>query len=184
MAAVRAENQKKEIKERAAKYQNLQPSIKALVVSLKKLKIKTEIGINYQAYDSAVGEVYPEAKVFLESTEAKDLPELVFLLSNACDCYLKIRDLWSAKVRLSQDNPELLNDALLMIYAPKYLWPGAASNIDFAERLVGGNAEDCATVQKLLKDSETAEKLKMQYFLALAKEQEENANKRRREEAK
>jgi len=69
----------------ADKYADAPQSARAILTALKKLEIKIEIGISYQAYKTEIENVYPEIRLFLDSRESKKFPELCFLLSNVGD---------------------------------------------------------------------------------------------------
>jgi len=73
-----------------------------VVKSLKKLQVRTEIRVNFPDYDRAVSYIYPDVKVFVQSAEAREMPELRLVLTNAMDCYLKVCELSS--IKLSTDD--------------------------------------------------------------------------------
>jgi hypothetical protein len=151
------------------RYDAIPDDAKAVVKALKKLQARTEIGINFQDYDSAVSDVYPEVKVFIESTESKDMPELRLVLKNAIDCYLKVRELWSIKI--GSDSPAKQYDAsILLITAQPLLWQVAAGNISAANALIESPKEDLLKTQELL--AESLDKLDAEKALERAKEQE------------
>lgn len=151
------------------RYDAIPDDAKAVVKALKKLQARTEIGINFQDYDSAVSDVYPEVKVFIEATESKDMPELRLVLKNAIDCYLKVRELWSIKI--GSDSPAKQYEAsILLITAQPLLWQVAAGNIAAANSLVESTKEDLAKTQQML--AESLEKLDAEKALERAKEQE------------
>ena len=137
-----------------ARYDTIPDDAKSVVKALKKLQARTEIGINFRDYDSAVSEVYPEVKVFVESTESKDMPELRLVLKNSIDCYLKVRELWSLKI--GSDSPAKQYDAsILLITAQPLLWEVASGNISAANALIDSPKEDLPKTQQTLIESLT-----------------------------
>jgi hypothetical protein len=136
------------------RYDAIPDDAKAVVKALKKLQARTEIGINFRDYDSAVSDVYPEVKVFVESTESKDMPELRLVLKNAIDCYLKVRELWSIKI--GSDSPAKQYDAsILLLTAQPLLWKVASGNISAANALIESPKEDLPKTQQTLIESLT-----------------------------
>ena len=134
------------------RYDAIPDDAKSAVKALKKFQVRTEIGINFRDYDSAVSEVYPEVKVFVESTESKEMPELRLVLKNAIDCYLKVRELWSLKINAESAYSQE-NASTLLIVAQPLLWQVAAGNISAANALIEGSKEDLPKTQQTLIES-------------------------------
>jgi hypothetical protein len=159
------------------RYKDLPSDAKDVVKALKKLQARTEIGVNFVDYDAAVSDVYPDVKVFVESAEAKNLPELRLVLKNAMDCYLKVRELWSIKI--GSDSPAKKYDAsILLITAQPTLWQVAATNISAANALIESPQEDLPKVQQTL--SEGLSNLTAEKGLEIAKKQEAELLKKQR----
>lgn len=134
------------------RYDTIPADAKAVVKALKKLQAKTEIGINFKDYNEAVSDVYPDVKLFIESPESKNMPELRLVLKNATDCYLKVRELWSTKI--SSDNPNEKYDAsILLITAQPLLWKVAAGNVAAGDMLIETPKEDLPKAHQSLLDS-------------------------------
>ena len=135
------------------KYTDVPQSAKNLLTALKKLQIKIEIGINYEAYKTDVESIYPELRLFVESGESKKYPELCFLLSNIGDCHLLVRDKWNTLVSASTDIGRMSPDHFLAFGRP-ILWKTAAANIAGIAVLLNGSTEEVATfIEKLPNDS-------------------------------
>jgi len=152
-----------------SKYGNLSPSTKALVISLKRLKVKTETGVNYDTYSSSWSEIYPDVKLFLESAEAKDLPELAFVLTNACECYGKVNRVWNASIygnALEKDEAEFL----MSWHIQSKLWAVAGLNLGAADDLITGSSGACNDVQQRIHDKNESKKFTMEYTLAPGEE--------------
>ena len=80
------------------RYEEIPPAVIEVVDKLRGLEAQTEIGVNFIRYDAAVSDAYPAVKVLVESPQTTSLPELRWVLSNAMDCYLKVRELWGQKI--------------------------------------------------------------------------------------
>ena len=65
--------------------------------AVKKLEARTEVGINYKEYSTAVGDAWGDVKVFVESPEGKRLPEFSFALMSAMGKYRLALDIWQDK---------------------------------------------------------------------------------------
>lgn len=113
------------------RYDTVCEDARSVVKSLKKLQARIEIGIDYSDYDKAVADTFPDVKVFLESAEAQQQPELRFLLDNAMGCHLQVRSLWSQKAT-SSDPFEKFYAATTLITAQPTLWKVAGENIRVA----------------------------------------------------
>lgn len=134
------------------RYDTIPDDAKAVVKALKKIQARTEIGTSFKDYDSAVSDAYPEVKVFIESRESEDMPELRRVLKNAIDCYLKVREVWSIKI--DSDSPAKQYEAsTLLITAQPLLWQVAAGNISAANALIESPKEDLPKAQQLLVES-------------------------------
>ncbi len=62
--------------------------------ALKKLEAKVEIGISYQKYRETLGDTNADVKLFLESNEAGNSPELSRSISKVMLNYKDAADLW------------------------------------------------------------------------------------------
>lgn len=128
------------------RYANIPDDAADIVKRLKKLEARLEIGINFVDYQQAIAELYPEVKVFVESAETKDMPELRFVLTNAMDCYLKVRELWAVKV--SSDSPIRKYEASMqLITAQPTLWKVAAANTSGAAAIIASPKSELGAVQ-------------------------------------
>ena len=124
------------------RYRNLPQPAKDVVNGLRELKAATEIGLNITAYKDKIQAVIPPVKLFLESHDAKSLPELAFALDNACDCYLNVRESWSESI--FGDSPTAKYVASLTHERTRpVLWNQAAKNLELAYGLVSGHDATC-----------------------------------------
>ena len=69
------------------------------LAALKKLEARTEMGINYREYTSALGDTWVIVKIFVESKEADEYPKLKEHLSSAIDHYKSASESWGLKVQ-------------------------------------------------------------------------------------
>lgn len=67
------------------------------VNALKKLQAKTQVGITYKDYSPALAEAKYALNLFIESSQAKDFPELAETLSSAFETFAMAGEVWSAK---------------------------------------------------------------------------------------
>ena len=142
--------------------------VKSAMKSLSKLRARTEIAINFIDYDKAVGDVYPDVKVFLDSAEAKSMPELRLLVANAMECFLKARSIWSTSI--SSDSPIAKYEAsTLLLTARPVLWKVAAANLTAAKVFLEGTNEDRQKAQQMV--AKEANSLTTEAALVLAEEQ-------------
>ncbi len=131
------------------RYKSPPGEAKDVIKALKKLQARTEIGINFVDYDKAISDVLPEVKVFIESDEAKPMPEVRLLLGNAMECYLKVRDIWGKSI--SSNSPSSKYDAsVLLITARPTLWKIADTNVTGAIAFLEGPQEDLEKSQETL----------------------------------
>lgn len=87
-------------------------SAKEAVRALQKLQVRTEVGISYRDYAPAVGDALLEVKLFLNSPEAKEKPELAVAISKVMQHYTYAGGWWQIKfayMRLYGANTELGN---------------------------------------------------------------------------
>jgi hypothetical protein len=163
----------------ADRYDTISDDARAIVKGLKKLQAKTEIGVNFVDYNQAVSEVYPDLTLFLESAEARNQPELRFVLANSMDCYLTVRELWSKKV--SSDDPlDQYSATVKLITAQPTLWKVAGANTSGAAALLDSPKADLQQVQDMI--STNADSLTLEAALAAA--DEEGARLQRESRAK
>ncbi len=130
-----------------SRYDAVSDDARAIVKSLKKLEARTEIGVNFRDYEQAVSDLYPEVKVFIESTEAKEQPELTLVLANAIECHLKVRELWAKSIS-SDSAIEKYKASMAMITARPALWKVAGVNVQGASALIDSPKADLASVQE------------------------------------
>lgn len=133
------------------RYTNVPEDAKAIVKSLKKLEARTEIGIAFEDYEKSVAETYPDIKVFIESVDSKDFPELRFLLGNAIDCHLRVRALWAES--LSEKGADGVIKGFDFIDIQPALWDLSAVNVRLASALIDGPKEELPDVQRKIVDS-------------------------------
>jgi hypothetical protein len=161
------------------RYDTIPEDAKAAVKALKKLEARTEIGVNFVDYNKAVSEIYPDLKVFIESPDSKDMPELRLVLANAIACHLKVRELWSAKVA-SDDPIRQYNASMTLITAQPWLWKVAGVNTSGASALIDSPKADLPQVQKSIADG--VKKLTVEAAMKAA--EEEDISLRRQSRAK
>ncbi len=131
------------------RYKSPPSEAKDVIKALKKLRARTDIGINFVDYDKAISDVLPEVKVFIGSDEAKPMPEVRLLLGNAMDCYLKVRDIWGKSI--SSSSPSAKYDAsVLLITARPTLWKIADTNVTGAIAFLEGTPEELPKAQETL----------------------------------
>jgi len=141
---------------------------RSVMKALSKLQARTEIAINFIDYDKAVSDVYPDVKVFLDSAEAKSMPEMRLLVANAMACYLKAQSIWSTSI--SSDSPLAKYEASnLLLTARPVLWKVAAANLTAAKVFLEGTNEDRQKAQQMVADE--ANTLTAEAALVLAEEQ-------------
>lgn len=68
------------------------------LTALKRLEARTEVGVSKTAYSSALGEAYFSVKQFLESADAKSMPELGKALTKTVYWYKAADEFWDIKV--------------------------------------------------------------------------------------
>lgn len=72
-------------------------SAKDAIMALKKLEARVEIGISYKDYGPALGETKFPVNLFLESSEAKEKPELAIHIENAIQYFEIANFIWEYK---------------------------------------------------------------------------------------
>ena len=150
------------------RYSTPSDDAKSVMKALSKLQARTEIAINFIDYDKAVADVYPDVKVFLDSAEAKSMPELRLLVANTMDCYLKARSIWSTSI--SSDSPIAKYEAsTLLLTARPVLWKVAAANLTAAKVFLEGTNEERQKAQRMVADEATL--LTSEAALVVAEEQ-------------
>ena len=73
-------------------------SAKEAVRALQKLQARVESGISYRDYGSALGDAAFEVKLFLQTSEAKDKPELARPIALTLEHYKMAGSVWDFKV--------------------------------------------------------------------------------------
>lgn len=136
----------------ADRYDEVPSAVADVISTMKKLQAKTEIGVNFIAYNTAVEEAYPAVRVLVESQQTDRLPELQWLLSNAIDCHLKVRELWKQKI--GGDSPlKKYQAGMTFITAQPVLWKVAKTNVTAASNLIQSPLADKEVVRdRLLKN--------------------------------
>ncbi len=150
------------------RYDTIPEDAHSAVKALKKLEARTEIGITFVDYNKAVSEIYPDLKVFIESPDSREMPELRFVLANAIGCHLKVRELWSAKVA-SDDPVRQYNASMTLITAQPWLWKVAGVNTSGASALIDSPKTDLPNVQKGIADG--AKRLTVEAAMQAAEEE-------------
>jgi hypothetical protein len=121
----------------------------AVLKALSKLQARTEIAINFRDYDKAVADVYPDVRVFLDSVEARTMPEVRMLFANAMTCFLKVQSIWSTSI--TSDSPAAQYDAsILILTARPALWKTAAANVAGARAFLESTDEDRQKAQQMV----------------------------------
>jgi hypothetical protein len=133
------------------RYDNIPQAAKTAVTALKKLQTSTEAGIEFADYDRAVSEACSLAKSFSESDDARDMPELRLVLSNACECYHTVRDLWATKTGAG-DAGQKHEAAKLFAAARPLLWKAGSENVSAAVALTENPKNELPEIQRLLID--------------------------------
>jgi hypothetical protein len=131
------------------RYANIPVEAREAYKSLKRLEAKTEIGINYADYSRTIGDTFPDVKLFLESRESRNLPELTFVLGNAMDCYREVNRLWGIKVT-SGDVIKQYGASITLLTAQPRLWRVAAANLSASKTILEGEASEIEAAQKLI----------------------------------
>ena len=136
------------------RYDNLSDATATVLDAVRRVEAMTDIGVNFLDYDRAVSAAYVEVKVFVESRRAESLPELRTVLTNAVECYLKIRDLWGTKISSGSISAKY-EAGVTLITAQPMLWKVAAANIAAARTLVESPRADKEIVREsLLQDGD------------------------------
>lgn len=121
-------------------YDHLPREAHDAIKAVRSLRASVQLGINYQQYAAKVQELLPPVTLFLESNEAKDVPELRTLLTNASECYVKIKDAWNASIY--SDSPSAkFEGASILARARSPLWEVAAKNVQLAYDLTSRESE-------------------------------------------
>jgi len=79
-------------------------SAKEAMKALKKMDVRTEVGVSYQDYSPLVSDCKVEVDSFLESKAAKKSPEFAAHLKKAMDYYLLAKKIWDLKFMVSRPN--------------------------------------------------------------------------------
>lgn len=69
------------------------------ILALKKLEARVETGISYKDYAPVLGETKYSVKLFLDSSEAKENPELAFHIKSAMQYFEIANFIWEYKYR-------------------------------------------------------------------------------------
>ena len=127
------------LKEAIAAYRDVPQSARNALNAVKKLEARTEVGMSYKDYSTAVGEAWGDVKVFAESPEGKKLSDFSFVLVSAMGKYKLALDIWQDKVQeyLRYYPTNILSGALL-----QQCWKTAHRRINMVESLAAG--EDIA----------------------------------------
>jgi hypothetical protein len=150
------------------RYGSPSAEVKAVVNALNRLQAQTESPINLVEYSQAVNAVIPDAKVFIGSAEAREMPELRMMIANATGCFAKVQSLWSDSV-ISDDPLWKYEAATLLLTAKPALWKTAAANLSGAKAFVEGPDADRLRAQEVLIGN--AEALTLEAGLQLAEQQ-------------
>lgn len=135
------------------KYADVPQSAKDILVALKKLDAKIEIGINYLTYNTEVANVYADIRVFVESNESQKYPELLFVLNNISDCHLLAREKWGKSI-YSESRIEKFHAELWMVFGKSILWKTASVNVAYINVLFNSTPEEVSTaIRRLPNDS-------------------------------
>jgi len=87
------------------KYRNAPQSAKNALNAIKKLEALTEVGVNYANYSQAVGVAWGDVKIFIESSEGKEFPELCRLFAEAIAEHKKAIDFWKLSIEARITDP-------------------------------------------------------------------------------
>lgn len=120
------------------------------------MEVRINAGITYAELRQAINSLHPDITVFRESKEARAVPELAILLTNASNCYTTMKQLWNEA--LFGDSPEQRyaadvfrhkeDEAMIII---------ASTNIQLARKLV--DAESAEIVQSTLGEVKAKQEL-------------------------
>ena len=102
--------------------------------SVKKVGARTEVGINYRDYSTAVGEAWAEVKVFTESPEGKAVPAFSALLVSAIEKHKLALDVWQGQ--FTAGSTDFPFDEGLSGLVIKECWRAANRRIDASESLI------------------------------------------------
>ena len=129
--------EEKRQKEALAVYRNPPQSARNALNAVKKVQARTEVGVNLNNWSTIVGEAWGEVKVFAESPEGIELPELSFLLTSAMGKYKLALDAWQGElhpVAWNKPASEVLSEVLL-----HKCWRAAERRLELAQALVNEN---------------------------------------------
>jgi len=125
-----------------AAYRNAPQSARSPMNGVKKVAARTEIGINYKDYSTAVGEAWGEVKVFTESPEGKAVPAFSVLLISAMDKHRLALDVWRGQ--FDGGSTGFTFDEGLATLVIKECWRAANCRIDTAESLISNDNVESA----------------------------------------
>ncbi len=101
------------------------------VNALRALRASIEIGISFEQYTAKLQSLLPQVKLFLESRESEQVPQLKTLLANATDCYVAVKQVWNDSIFASSPVAKAEASALLGETRTK-LWDMAEENVRLA----------------------------------------------------
>ncbi|HVC93316.1 MAG TPA: trypsin-like peptidase domain-containing protein [Pirellulales bacterium] len=116
----------------ASKYPRVPESAKNAMNAVTKVAAKTEVGINYKDYSTAVGEAWAEVKIFAESPDGEAVPEFSYLLISAMDKHRLALDVWRGQFH---DGPTSYDEDLSTLVL-KECWRAAQCRIETARSLI------------------------------------------------
>jgi len=71
---------------------------RAALDALKRIEARTEMGVTWSDYNRVLGEQYAEIKPFLESDDARALPQVAGKIREAVECYKHAQFHWGLKI--------------------------------------------------------------------------------------
>ena len=101
------------------------------VKALRSLRASIDIGISFEQYTGKLQSLLPPVKLFLESRDAQQVPELAVSLTNASDCYVAVKNIWNDSIFESSPSAKAEATALLADTRTR-LWEVADANVQIA----------------------------------------------------
>jgi hypothetical protein len=74
-------------------------SAKEAYEALSKIESKIEVGVSYQPYKDALGDAHHAVKKFLDSPDAKKVPQFTESIRKADMHFLTVAEMWERKIR-------------------------------------------------------------------------------------
>jgi len=111
--------------------------------ALRSVRASIDIGISFEKYSDKLQQLLPTVKLFLESHEAETVPELKSLLTNAVECYVRVKSIWNDSIYAS--GLEKQNASTLLLASRDDLWRAAEANAQIAYDFMSPDARKRST---------------------------------------